>query len=70
MDGNFLKNHWFFNRSFDFDAPLDLKYIEPYTTTHSIFMKKTNKNPDSLAVNDYYNFYDRHSDRVTWRLYD
>ena len=32
-------------------------------------MKKDDK-PDTLAVIEHYNFYDRHTDRRAWRIYD
>ena len=36
---------------------------------HSIFMKKE-KNPDTFAVINNYNFYDRHTDIPTQQIYD
>ena len=32
--------------------------------------KKKEKNPDTLAVINNYNFCDTHTDKRTWRLYD
>ena len=67
MDENIVKIDVTFEPIKHFDVLLDL--ISHNHMYPLYFMKKDN-HPDTLAVVDNYNYYDKETHTPTWRLYD